>query len=93
VYGAQLDINYIFTSETEVDLLELDAPVKGKIETGYLDASFAAKLSKNDDSRKTQYCLEIVSGAIGIPLQPRQMPPLNRLLPTLMPSMHNILYL
>ena len=66
VYGAQLDVTFTVTSQTDIDMDEIEAELKGKIGIGVLSIEFDAKFNKGNSSEEAQYNMSIKAEATGV---------------------------
>jgi hypothetical protein len=66
VYGAQLDVTFTVTSETDIDMNEIEAELKGKIGIGVLSIEFDAKFNKGTHGEEAQYNMSIKAEATGV---------------------------
>ena len=66
VYGAQLDVTFTVTSQTDIDMNEIEAELKGKVGIGVLSIEFAGKFNKGKHGEEAQYNMSIIAEATGV---------------------------
>ena len=80
IYGAQLDMKFTVTSESDVDVDEIDANLRGSIGEAPLSLDFEGKFQKSSSSSEAQYRMEIEASAIGVDLPVLPNPSFNQTL-------------
>lgn len=66
IYGAQLDIRFTISSDRDVNVLEIETELQGKIGVAPLSGGFLANFVVKDGETKARYTMEIETKASGV---------------------------